>query len=131
MSDLAFYGFRATTTDELMKEHNVSEPLEAKFKRQVIKDLNLLENTYWFVKEAKSIRGIPDIICCINGRFVALELKRNRAEGAKNTGRIALQKHNLNRIRECSGEGFIVWPDVWPSTYKQLVWLSKVKFKWE
>lgn len=46
--------------------------------------------------------GIPDIICCIGGRFVALEVKTE-------TGRLSkLQAVTIDRIRECGGRAYVV-----------------------
>jgi len=76
-----------------------------------MKKLKAIPNSYWFVKEAKGIRGIPDIIGVINGRFVGIEVKRTAAEARKTSGRIVLQKHNLSKINNAHGIGFIIHPD--------------------
>lgn len=65
---------------------------------------------YYFVKEAKAIRGIPDLIICANGRFVAWEVKPSEEEAKKETGRIALQKYNITRIEHANGSGLVVHP---------------------
>lgn len=49
--------------------------------------------------------GIPDIVCNINGRFVALELK------ATNGIATELQKKNISLINKSNGIGLIVHPD--------------------
>lgn len=46
--------------------------------------------------------GIPDIICCYNGRFVAFEVK---AEKGKTT---VLQEITLRKIRKAGGTAVIV-----------------------
>jgi hypothetical protein len=66
---------------------------------------------YWFIKEAKSVRGIPDLIICANGHFVAWELKPTKDEAEKTTGRIALQKYTLTRIQRAHGTAEIVHPE--------------------
>ena len=48
--------------------------------------------------------GIPDILACVNGVFVAIELKR---EGGKPT---PLQIYNIDKIKECGGMGYILQP---------------------
>ena len=46
--------------------------------------------------------GIPDIIACVNGRFVAFEVKTE-------TGRLTkLQEVTLGRIRDAGGKAYIV-----------------------
>jgi hypothetical protein len=49
--------------------------------------------------------GIPDLVCCVCGAFVGVELK---AEG----GRVsALQEYNLKKIADSGGMSFVVYPD--------------------
>lgn len=46
--------------------------------------------------------GIPDIIACVNGRFVAFEVKTK-------TGRLSkLQEVTLGRIRDAGGKAYMV-----------------------
>ncbi|MNW40408.1 VRR-NUC domain protein [compost metagenome] len=48
--------------------------------------------------------GIPDILACVNGHFVAIELKTE-------TGRTSqLQDYNLDRIRESRGTAIVLRP---------------------
>ena len=62
----------------------------------------------WFVKiwgGGMQKEGIPDILMCVNGIFVSLELKSA-------TGRPSeLQKKNTSMINESNGVGIILWPD--------------------
>jgi hypothetical protein len=46
--------------------------------------------------------GVPDFLCCFNGKFLAVEAK---AQGNKTT---ALQEKNLNEIQECGGHAWVV-----------------------
>ena len=48
-------------------------------------------------------KGIPDIICCVRGTYVALEVKR---PGGKPT---ELQLYNLEQIRKSGGIAEIVY----------------------
>lgn len=87
--------------------------LEKQFRdRKVIPFLSKFkENVYFFIKEAKNIRGIPDIICCVNGIFVAIELKRNSCEAHKNSGSIVFQRYTMSKIDEVGGVSVIVYPE--------------------
>ena len=60
----------------------------------------------WFFKHAASAAkkvGIPDIICCIKGRFVGIEVKQE--DGIQSDA----QKVTCKNIREAGGEYWIVW----------------------
>lgn len=89
--------------------------LESEFQRKVVKRLDALVKEgyplYSFVKEAGSIRGIPDLVICANGFFLVWELKRSLAEAEKTSGRIVLQRYTLSRVHRAQGRGRIVHPD--------------------
>lgn len=93
------------------RERKDKTPREATFQRKLMKKLRAIPCSYWFVKEAKSIRGLPDIIGCVRGRFVALEVKRSRAEASHNTGRTVLQKKVLHDMTLAKGLAFIIYPE--------------------
>jgi hypothetical protein len=84
---------------------------EMLFKRSFMKRLRSIPKSWFFSKEALSIRGIPDIIGVVDGKFIALELKRDKKEAEKTTGRIALQKHNVNKVVQLGGFAAIVYPE--------------------
>ena len=51
---------------------------------------------------ARGTAGIPDIIACVDGRFVAFEVKTE-------TGRLSrLQEVTLGRIRDAGGRAYMV-----------------------
>ena len=62
-----------------------------------------------------SLRGTPDFLCCINGCFVALELKNSESEKAD-----SLQRYKLKLISEAGGVGIVVSPENWDTTYEFL-----------
>ena len=48
--------------------------------------------------------GVPDIVACINGYFIAIELKTD-------TGRVSkLQEYNLEEIRKAGGIAIVLRP---------------------
>lgn len=71
--------------------------------------LDKQEQTYYFTKEARAIRGIPDIICCVRGVFVALEVKRSKADVLKKGAK--LQAYNIEKINKAQGCAFFVYPE--------------------
>lgn len=79
---------------------------EKQFQIKVIKYLKSLPNTWFFKVWGGGFQkaGIPDIIACIKGTFVAIELK---AEAGKAT---ELQKMNIKKINAAGGIGIILYP---------------------
>ncbi len=67
------------------------------------------------------MRGVPDYLICINGIFIALELKRSVKEKTKGT----LQELNILKIRRAGGLAFFTYPENWDKTKEMLIALSK------
>lgn len=64
----------------------------------------------WYVKyfaNRNTRAGVPDILACVNGRFVAVEVK---AENGKPT---ELQKWNVEQIKESGGIALVLYPADW------------------
>ena len=81
---------------------------ETRFKQRVIEFLKSLPDV-WFVKIQQVVtRGTPDILACINGYFVALELKRS-----SDANITALQGHNLSEITKAGGISLVSCPESW------------------
>jgi len=49
-------------------------------------------------------KGIPDILACINGYFIGIEVKADSGHPSE------LQIHNVEEIRKSGGFAFIVYP---------------------
>lgn len=49
--------------------------------------------------------GIPDLLICLKGEFIAIELKN---ENGKPT---ALQLHNIEQIKKSGGQAYILRPE--------------------
>lgn len=79
---------------------------EGAFQTKVIKYLKNLPNTWYFKVWGGGFQrsGIPDIICCINGHFVALELKTETGRASK------LQEYNIRCIKEANGTAILLRP---------------------
>lgn len=79
---------------------------ESKTKKNV---KNLLEanGIYHFFPAANGYgrAGIPDIICCLNGRFFAIECKAGKGKTT------ALQDRELARISQAGGYVLVVYDD--------------------
>ena len=87
------------------------------FENQIKNFLKSLPNTYYFKYWAGpySKSGIPDIIACVNGRFVAIEVK------AENGHPSELQKRNIRLIQESNGYACIVYPKDFAGLKKELI----------
>lgn len=87
------------------------------FENQIKNFLKSLPNTYYFKYWAGpySKSGIPDIIACVNGRFVAIEVK------AENGHPSELQKRNIRLIQESNGYAYIVYPKDFEGLKKELI----------
>ena len=67
------------------------------------------EGVYYFFPATHGYgrSGVPDIVCCVNGRFLAIECK---AGGGKPT---ALQVRELEAIRRNNGVAVVVNEENW------------------
>lgn len=93
-----------------------STPLESVFQRRVLKKLKSLPNVWCFKASDRIKAGIPDVIACVNGRFVAMELKRSDRE--KPT---PLQTHTLSQIIKANGMGIVVTPENFDEVWEILL----------
>lgn len=58
--------------------------------------------------------GVPDLLCCVNGHFVGIEVKSE-------TGRPSeLQLWNIRKIEESGGIAMVLYPKDWES-FKELI----------
>lgn len=63
---------------------------------------------------------MPDFLGCINGHFVALELKASENDDATD-----LQAWVLKKIINSGGIGIVVHPKVWDTVYFTLLKIAK------
>ena len=77
----------------------------------------------WFVKywagksydgKTYTKSGIPDLLVCYKGRFIAIEVK------ADNGHPTDLPLYNLRKIEAAGGKGFLLYPKDWES-FKQYI----------
>lgn len=82
--------------------------LEKTFENKVKEALKYYE--CYFVKYygcAFSEAGTPDLLCCIGGRFVGIEVKSEKGKPSE------LQLLKLKRIRDAGGIGIVLSPRKW------------------
>lgn len=79
---------------------------EKRFENKIKKELRALG--VWYVKYFgcdMSTAGVPDLLCCVNGHFVALEIKAEK-------GRLSeIQKYQIDKIKNAGGVAMAVYPD--------------------
>jgi len=78
--------------------------LEKAITKKILDYLKSLDNCFAFKEHGGryGTAGIPDIICCFNGRFIAFEVKTDKGKLTK------LQEITIHRIKEANGEAFKV-----------------------
>lgn len=76
---------------------------EATIQSEILRYLKSLGALCWVIKAALcNERGVPDILCCYRGRFVAFEVKTKK-------GRLSgPQRVQLDRIRAARGRAAVV-----------------------
>ena len=79
---------------------------EKNFENRIKKYLK--DNGAWFLKywagAAYTKSGIPDILACVNGYFVAIEVKAPNGKASE------LQFYNLRDIERAGGFAFLLYP---------------------
>jgi Holliday junction resolvase len=76
---------------------------EVKVKNKATKQLKALGAYYFFpFSSGWGKAGVPDIICCYNGKFFAFECK------AGNNKPTVLQRQNIEQIINCGGTAIVV-----------------------
>lgn len=81
---------------------------EKQFENKIKKYLK--DNHCWFVKyfaNRMTKAGIPDILACVNGFFVGIEVKASNGYPSE------LQVWNREQIRNANGISIIVYPEQW------------------
>ena len=98
---------------------------ETVFKERVLRALKDLPHTWAEKIQQVTKRGTPDILACVNGHFVALELKSGKRP--KTPGKFSLQDWVLKQIEAANGLALKVYPDEWEEAFKHLVQLAGVE----
>lgn len=104
--------------------------LETKLTTKIINHLNTYKRRWVYKTSDRFSFGIPDILACIDGRFVALEVKKeeNEEQAYKNhKARFRLQKQIINLIRKAGGISYVVygfsgWLEIKNEIDKELKW---------
>lgn len=89
---------------------------ESLFKEKVFRDLKELKGIWFFKSHELSLIGIPDVIGCKNGKFFALELKKDaKSKPSK------MQLYIIDKIKGASGYAAVVYPEAWALVKEDLI----------
>lgn len=88
---------------------------EAVFRAKVMSALARLPNSKWFRIEQQTIRGTPDCLGVIRGRFIAIEFKRGPEATIS-----ALQAHALEQVYKAGGDAIVMHPENWEDLFRVL-----------
>lgn len=89
---------------------------ETKFKTKVLARLKEIPDLWYTKIQMVAIRGVPDILICYKGQFIAFELKTD-------TGKIdPLQGHILKNIAKAGGVAIVVTPHNVKEIFKEVLW---------
>jgi hypothetical protein len=93
---------------------------ETIFKNRIRPHLNALPNSWWVKIQQVALRGIPDFLGCINGQFIALELKKDpKAPIGK------MQIYILSQIEKVGGYCRVLYPENWEVIFEELKKMSQ------
>lgn len=74
---------------------------ESEIQKKIIEYLNKI-GAYTIKTITTNRNGCPDVICCLNGRFIALEVKTDKGVVSK------LQEHHIKQIKNSGGVAEVV-----------------------
>ena len=89
---------------------------EKQFENKIKKFLK--DNNIWYVKyfaNAFTQSGIPDILACVNGRFVAIEVKAEKGKPSE------LQLYHQQKIKDSGGIAYILYPKDFDEFKKDII----------
>lgn len=82
---------------------------ETRFRlNKVIPFLKTLENTHYESVQQLAIRGTSDLVLCVNGAFVSLELKKD-----EKTAPDKLQAYKMECVEKAGGVSLVANPKNW------------------
>ena len=90
--------------------------------KKLLKDSGAYTIKYWGGGEFTKA-GVPDLLVCLNGRFVGIEIKATRGKPSE------LQLHNLKQIQKAGGIGLLLYPTDFPEFQTLISHMTHPTFK--
>ncbi len=78
---------------------------EQQVQKKIINYIESLESSYVVKVVSATKSGVPDILACIDGNFVGIEVKRPESRNTVSK----LQEYNLNLIEKANGYSMVAW----------------------
>lgn len=80
--------------------------LEGNLKSECLRWVKPLSEVWFIVVVGSGVQGsgVPDVLLCVNGHFVACEFKRPDGKGVTSE----IQKAKINRIRKAGGRAEVI-----------------------
>ena len=82
---------------------------ETVFKERIRPKLDMVPDSWWIKTQMLATVGVPDFLGCVNGLFVAIELKASEADVIKS--RVTIQSYILHQINRSGGYGTYMYPE--------------------
>jgi hypothetical protein len=114
--------------EENKKVKGLAFASEAKFSEWLRKEeFPSIPKSFWYKPSTVAKRGVPDWFGCVNGFFVALELKTSHAR--PDPAREKLQRYTCDKIMDagCRVVYARVTPDSWKKVKKEILSLLEVR----
>ncbi len=87
---------------------------ETKFKEKVLRDLKKIPQCYVLKTQERARKGVPDLLVCLRGKFIAIELKVDGEEPEE------IQRVTLEKIQSADGLAFWSTPSRWAAHHRML-----------
>lgn len=100
----------------------MSQKPETIFRQKFRAKLDTIPDSWFESIQQKTIQGTPDLVGCVSGFFVALELKARDVDHAS-----PLQKLKLHKIAQAGGMGIVVSPGNADTVIEMLKQLKETK----
>lgn len=79
-----------------------------------MKDLGTLPHTWVLKTQERGRHGVPDLLVCMKGMFIAIELKTDKGKVEK------IQDVVLGKINNALGVAFVARPNNWDEVFTRL-----------
>ena len=78
---------------------------EAHYQKLILKYINSIGHAFKVSDGGR--KGIPDVVGCINGKFIAVEVKTPEAYSKKDNNTSDLQRYHIDKIHAAKGAAIV------------------------